>query len=210
MPMGLLLKEPRLFAPIPPLTWDERVQKAVEASITGVPNSRSPNHLSGGFKGGEQLYPEEDYNMLIIPERRSPPRGRLLQLALRKVSHRVPMSCHISVSKKRMGADRYMRREVEKRLRASLNYIVARGAYYDADVKRIKFNPEDAGRKWALQGTLLSTLVCSQREKLNGFCRLGILVLSFGRALQQTIWRINHFHSVVASEHQQTGHRYGK
>ncbi|KAF4613276.1 hypothetical protein D9613_011015 [Agrocybe pediades] len=152
MPMGLLLKEPRLFAPIPPLTWKERVQWAIEAGMTGIQHARRPSFRATGLDDGEQLYPPEDYNHTVIPARRVQPQGKYRELALEKVARRVPMSCHVSTSKKRMGADRYMRREVEKRLRAALNYIVARGAYYDVLEKKIKFNPEDVGRKWAMQG----------------------------------------------------------
>ncbi|KDR77154.1 hypothetical protein GALMADRAFT_246388 [Galerina marginata CBS 339.88] len=153
LPMGLLLRELRPFPATPILTWTERVQWAKKAGLTGKRNSVAPNiPPNSSFDLSSQLYPERDYNSLLIPARRIIPQGALLDLALERAARRVPMSLHISTSKKRMGQFRYMRRHIEKRIRAAINMIVTKGAHTSGPDETIQFDANDAGRKWVLQG----------------------------------------------------------
>ncbi|KAF8895855.1 hypothetical protein CPB84DRAFT_1781993 [Gymnopilus junonius] len=157
-PLSLLLPKQLPFPAIPIVTWAERVKWAKSVGIVGVPGSKSPKipaHL--GLTPKDQLYPEEDYNSFVIPAKRVIPRGPLFDLALRKAARRVHASLHVSTSKKRMGADRYMRRGIETRLRAAMNMIITRGA--SAGVKSgtppntpIVVSEADAGKHWIMQG----------------------------------------------------------
>ena len=165
-PLGLLLNAPPVsqFPHIPILKWKDRVRWARAAGIEGNPQASSPRVPAGWpYEAlGRQLYPAGDYNNFVIPPKKVTPRGVFLQLALKRAAHRVPISLHISTSKKRMGQDRHMRRRIEKRLRAAVNIIVTRGASASTvpegktvDDASITLSDADTGRRWVMQGKFL-------------------------------------------------------
>ncbi|PPQ82707.1 hypothetical protein CVT25_009404 [Psilocybe cyanescens] len=152
MPLGLLLREERQFPAIPVLSWRERVEMAQEAGITCNPRLNTPNIRNSKFKPGEQLYPMHDYNNVLLPSHKITPCSPVLGLMLKKTQRRVPMSLHVATSKVRMGQFRHQRKHLETRLRAAINLIVTKGAYFDREAGKIGINMDDGGRKWAMQG----------------------------------------------------------
>lgn len=153
IPTGLLLQEARQFPAIPILSWRERVEMVKEGGITAQHLRNNKVDLRGTtFKPGEQLYPKYDYNNVLLPTQKITPCSSVLDLMLKKTWRRVPMSFHISTSKARMGSFRHQRKHIEKRLRAAINLIVSKGAYFDREAGKIGINMEDSGRKWAMQG----------------------------------------------------------
>lgn len=132
---------------------------------------------SGNPVGPEQLYFEDEREMVQrarLPECRARPRGPLLSVvAVKRALQRVPMSFFTATSKARMGAKRCTRRIITLRVKAALNLIVTRGAYYGEESKKnagyarevrdesdralptMKFDQDEAvsmGRTWILQG----------------------------------------------------------
>jgi hypothetical protein len=169
------------------LTWSERVKKAREAGIIAVQRKGEANLFwkeSAAPVGPEQLYFEDEQEMVRrarLPECRTTPKGPLLKVAAEKAKQRVPMSFFTITSKARMGAKRFTRRIITLRVKAALNLIVTRGAYYGEESKKnsgwveeppaespnseippagsaqptMKFDDDEArsmGRKWILQG----------------------------------------------------------
>ncbi|CAA7266251.1 unnamed protein product [Cyclocybe aegerita] len=162
------------------LTWIERVQKAKEAGVKVVYVGGKPALAwkSGELVGeDEQVYPEHDHNTLDIPDCKATPKGRLLDIARKRAMRRVPMSYLTATSKARMGAKRYTRCQITRRMKVASNLIVTRGAYFGEpalknegpakeDVKTLgvgikpkrvvmRFDQEEAksmGRKWIMQG----------------------------------------------------------
>ncbi|KAF8960947.1 hypothetical protein BDZ97DRAFT_1760400 [Flammula alnicola] len=180
-PMALLLRAPSPLPQEPFMTWSERVKMAKEDGFSAVRidgQARLVKKVAGSdecrlYEGPEQVYPEHDHNTLRTPARNATPHGRFLELALRKAARRVPMSYSHSTSKKRMGSFSYMRAKIKKRIKGALHLIVTRGAYVvdhpeDPDeaarakatqtgkkgdqYPQIRFNEEDAGKKWSMQG----------------------------------------------------------
>ncbi|KAH9474593.1 hypothetical protein JR316_0013055 [Psilocybe cubensis] len=152
MPTGLLLREKRQFPAIPILSWRERVEMAKEGGLTARHLQNNINLRGTIFKPGEQLYPKYDYNNVLLPTQKITPCSPVLDVLLKKTWRRVPMAFHISTSKARMGSFRHQRKHIEKRLRAAINLIVTRGAYFDREADKIGINMEDSGRKWVMQG----------------------------------------------------------
>lgn len=179
VPMALLQKpEPmcsgedpfaRMFIP-----WAKRIQYAKRAGIRvegvdlfGAHNQRIDD---------SDLFPKSELGNKRLPGHCSVPKGALKDLALKKMSLRIPMSYLTATSKERMGPKRYMRRKVTTRIKTALNLIVTRGAYVDQSEIRngtdqmmkedesetthnpllhLKFNDEEAslmGEKWIMQG----------------------------------------------------------
>jgi hypothetical protein len=153
----------------PFLTWTQRVRKAREAGFSATVVGRTPKLLKQDEPGGKprpyaddegQVYPTDDHDTFLVTGRRSIKSGPLLELALKKAAFRIPMSYKNATSKKRMGSFAYMRRDITRRIKVALSLIMTRGAYVDVDqtsssgkVKpRLKFDDEDIGRKWSMQG----------------------------------------------------------
>ena len=182
LPVALLKQPPVHIYPFrrPFLTWNERVKKAREAGIVAVEVKGEAKLFwknSGSPVGPEQLYfenEEEAVQRARLPECRTRPKGPLLDVvAVKRALQRVPMSFFTATSKARMGAKRCTRRIITLRVKAALNLIVTRGAYYgEASEKNagyvgevcdesgralptMKFDKEEAvsmGRTWILQG----------------------------------------------------------
>ncbi len=185
-PMALLEKHVEVYPFRRPfVTWHQRVQRAKDAGVIAIEVKSKPTLFWKEFSkpvGLEQVYPEDGRETLRrarLPECRALPSDNLLGVALKRAQRRVPMSFFITTSKARMGALRCTRRIITLRIKAALNLIVSRGAYYDeervATKKEIsssdavepehcskngqppvmQFNKEEAvsmGRKWILQG----------------------------------------------------------
>ena len=187
-----LLEKPAQVYPFrrPSVTWDQRVQRAKDAGVVAIEVKSKPTLFwrdSSKPVGLEQVYPEGAQETLWrarLPECRALPSEKLLGVALQRAQRRVPMSFFIITSKARMGALRCTRRIITLRVKAALNLIVTRGAYYDdermatrkemsssdaekrkGDLKNttesqppvMQFNKEEAvsmGRRWILQGSL--------------------------------------------------------
>lgn len=166
------------------LLWEERVKSAKDSGVTAIVTARQPMLLwkdSGKPVGTEQVYPEyeqETLRRVRFPEFRAmPPSALLLKIATEKAKRRVPMSFFTTTSKAKMGALRCTRRAITLRIKAALNLIVTKGAYYGSKDKKnggyieestgdvkdssiMKFDDEETGsRKWVLQGSL--SVCCS-------------------------------------------------
>lgn len=189
-PMALLEKPAEVYPFRRPfVTWHQRVQRAKDAGVIAVEVKGKPTLFwrnSSKPVGLEQVYPEDAQETLRrarLPECRTPPSENLLGVALKRAQRRVPMSFFITTSKARMGALRCTRRIITLRIKAALNLIVTRGAYYvdermptrrkisssDAEKRKdnlknatesqppvMQFNKEEAvsmGRRWILQGS---------------------------------------------------------
>jgi len=162
------------------LPWEERVKSAKDSGVLAIGTGRQPMLVwkdSGKPVGAEQVYPEHEQETLWrvrLPESRAiPPSAFLLKVAMEKAKRRVPMSFFTTTSKAKMGALRCTRRAITLRIKAALNLIVTKGAYYGSkenknggciestgeikDFSVMKFDDEEArsmGRKWVLQGSL--------------------------------------------------------
>lgn len=186
-PVSLLGHPPNVIYPFrrPFLSFGDRVKRVQEAGITAVEIKGDVNLFwkkSGKPVGLEQLYFEDEQEMIQrvrLPECRAMPKGPLLQVAAEKARQRVPMSYFTATSKARMGAKRHVRRTITLRVKAALNLIVTRGAFYDGVPKNsghvegncvespptataLKFDENEAismGRKWILQGLLLASWI---------------------------------------------------
>lgn len=166
------------------LPWDERVKKAMDAGIIAVEDRRIRRLVWKHTQepvGDVQIYPEDDVELLRRTrseasqiDRMSP----LFELHVRKAQRRVPMSMLAATSKAKMGTLRSQRRTNVLRIKAALNLIVCRGAYFgDPSTKNqaftpsktafdqaspeaqpvIQFNDEDSGRQWCMQGLSVSS-----------------------------------------------------
>jgi hypothetical protein len=161
------------------LRWEERVKRAKDSGVLAIGTGRQPMLLwkdSGKPVGAEQVYPEHEQETLRrvrLPESRAIPPTALLKVAMEKAKRRVPMSFFTTTSKAKMGALRCTRRAITLRIKAALNLIVTKGAYYGSkdnkdggyiestgDIKDssiMKFDDEETrsmGRKWVLQGSV--------------------------------------------------------
>ena len=155
------------------VSWAERIQHAkeagmrvVSADLFGAHNQRVDDC---------NLFPKSKLGNRRLPGHRSIPQGALMDLAVKKLALRIPMSYITATSKERMGPKRYMRRRITTRIKTALNLIVTRGAYVaqseiqngagqlKEDEPEIKYNPlprlnfdnEEAslmGEKWIMQG----------------------------------------------------------
>ena len=175
-PRGLLYPFQRHF-----LTWAERVQRAKEAGVTAVEKVKDQPMLlwteSGKPVGEMQIYPQASVNGLPLPDCLTKPTGPLLKLAWKKAQRRIPMSSFTVTSKARMGSLRCTRRIITLRMKAALNMIVTRGAYFgdratrnygiveeapgvrDTPSRSMMFDEEDVGRKWVMQGHFILSCV---------------------------------------------------
>lgn len=182
--MALLRNPPAIIYPFrrPFLTWNEKVKKSQEAGVVAVVVRGEAKLFwkDSGKPVETELYLEDEKEMVRrarLPECRATPKGPLLQVAAEKARRRVPMSFFTITSKVRMGTKRCTRRTIILRVKAALNFIVARGAYYGDESKKnsgyveeisttgppgrsvMKFDENEAesmGRKWILQGLFSS------------------------------------------------------
>ena len=169
-PMARLVYGPNPYPTVPIVTWSERVLKAREAGFSGVRTKGGVLLCKGKdemgrpipYPGTDQVYPEDDVHTYGIPTRNATPKGRLLELAMRKLSRRIPMSFSNATSKKRMGSFAYMRAKIAKRLRGAMQLIATRGAYAVQHIdpstgeqrSEICLDDTKAGKKWTMQGVL--------------------------------------------------------
>ena len=155
------------------VSWAERIQhakkaglKVVSSELVGPQNQRIEDW---------DLFPKSELGNKRLPGHRSVVQGSLKDLALKKLARRIPMSYLTSTSKERMGSKAHMRRRITTRIKTALNLIVTRGAYVDqrgtqneagqlkkdeSEIKHdplphLKFDNEEAGEKWIMQGTSL-------------------------------------------------------
>jgi len=176
--VALLRNPPAIIYPFrrPFLTWSERVKKTQEAGVVAVVVRGEAKLFwkDSGSPVESELFLEDEQEMVRrarLPESRATPKGSLLQVAAEKSRRRVPMSFFTMTSKARMGSKRCTRRTITLRVKAALNFIVARGAYYGDESKKnsgyveetrttaMKFDENEAesmGREWILQGLIYS------------------------------------------------------
>jgi hypothetical protein len=160
----------------------KRIQQAGTVSVDVSGEPKLVWKSSGRPVEPEQLYLEDEQEMVRrarLPECRATPKGPLLQVAAKKARQRIPMSFFTITSKARMGTKRCTRRIITLRVKAALNLIVTRGAYYGDESKKnsgcveeihaqsppgfpvMKFDENEAksmGRNWILQGAFASLL----------------------------------------------------
>ena len=180
VPMALLQKPESMCSGEDPFSrmfvpWAERIQHAKKAGMraTRVDLLGADNQSIDD----SDLFPKSLLGNKRLPLHRSMPRGALKDLALKKLSLRIPMSYLTATSKDRMGAKRHMRRRITTRIKTALNLIVTRGAYVDQNeiqdetgqlegkpLSHLKFDSEEAslmGEKWIMQGTGLPIFLIS-------------------------------------------------
>ena len=233
--MALLRNPPAVIYPFsrPFLKWNDRVKRTQEAGIMSVYVNGEAKLFwksSGRPVEPEQLYLEDEQEMVRrvrLPECRVTPKGPLLQVAAEKAKRRVPMSFFTITSKARMGAKRCTRRTITLRVKAALNLIVTRGAYYGDESKKntgyveeidappgsqvMKFDEHEAesmGKKWILQGVFSSLL--DPPVLINDFNRLVICLLANYRGVSNAVLETHSYSEGSFDDPQNSGHRDGK
>ena len=158
------------------MSWAERIQHAKKEGMTVVGHDLFGAHNQR--IDDSDLFPKSELGNKQLPAHRSVPKGVLKDLALKKLSLRIPMSYLTATSKERMGSKRYMRQRITTRIKTALSLIVTRGAYVDRTETQngtsqrreddgsehkplppLKFNNEEAslmGGKWIMQGNSLA------------------------------------------------------
>ncbi|KAF9523812.1 hypothetical protein CPB83DRAFT_862324 [Crepidotus variabilis] len=143
IPVALLDTPQHSFSPFkrPFVTWNERVQKAMDAGVMGVQAGRQLNIVwkqTGQLVGNTQIYSEDDQDLLRrtrLEGRDLNPASPLFSAKLQRAKRRVPMSLFIVTSKAKMGSLRCRRKTIASRVKTALNYIVSRGAYFEQSSK---------------------------------------------------------------------------